>query len=121
MVGMATYSIQGVVYPLQVNPATGGLLTATDGDLIAGHVRSMLETEPGENPMRPEYGVPGVLFSTIPDFAVYGADVRRRLKAEIPQAEFVVSAELGDSGQGQLTVAWSFAGVPGDSLSLVLE
>jgi hypothetical protein len=71
--------------------------------------------------MRPEYGTPGATFQTFPDFSAYGAEVRRRLSREIPQAEFSVSAELGDEGQGRLTVAWSVAGIPGDPLSIVIE
>lgn len=115
------YSIRGIAYPLEIDPTTGGLKVATDAELIGGHIRSVLETEPGENPMRPEYGTPGAIFSSFPDFSVYGAEVQRRLSREIPQADFAVTAELGDDGQGLLIVVWSVAGVPGDPLSIVIE
>ena len=100
-------AITGVAYPLAVG-LDGNLTTATDADLIATHIRSLLETEPGESPMRPEYGTPNALFESQQNFAAYASDVQRRLIATIPQAQFSVSGTLGDEGVAILTINWSF-------------
>ena len=103
--------LTGVAFPLQVDKRTGNLVTASDADLISTHIRSVLGGEPGEMPMRPSYGTPGVLFTSQPDFSSYSAKVQRILTAEIPQAKFSVRGELGEAGEALLTVDWIYNNV----------
>jgi len=101
--------ISGLAYPLQVD-GNGNLLVASDAELIGTHIRSVLETEPGENPMRLDYGVPGELFNSTSDFSEIVGNVRRALEAEIPQADFQVAGTVNDAGQAQITVDWQVDG-----------
>lgn len=100
--------ITGVVFPLQVDPVTKNLKVASGADLIEGHIKSVLQIEPFENPMREPYGTPGVLFESQQNFSQYVATVRRSLEREIPSAQFVVSGSLGDSGEGLIEVDWTY-------------
>lgn len=103
---MSDFTIRGVVYPLEVDPATGNLKTAIDEDLISTHILSVLDTEPLESPMRPKYGIPSGLFLTYSDFSVYASEVERRLNAEIKQARIKVTGILNEAGEGLLNIEW---------------
>lgn len=100
--------ILGVAFPLEIDPNTKNLRVATGADLIEGHIKSVLQIEPLENPMRPEYGTPGVLFESQQDFSQYLAVIRENLIREIPKARFVVSGSLGDDGQGIVEIDWTY-------------
>ena len=102
--------LTGISYPFELD-GSGGLKISSDENLIATHIISMLETEPGESPMRPNYGIPGNLFEAEQNFAGYAASVRRLLTREIPQARFEVVGELDDSGNAQLEIEWTVEGV----------
>ena len=108
-------TITGVIYPLTAS-ATGNLVVASDADLYQTHILSVLETEPGENPLRPLYGVPGALFDATQNLQVYAADVLRRLRREVPDCEFAGVGIIGDGGEALLEVVWSLQGVAQDSI-----
>lgn len=113
--------ITGIAYPLEINPVTGNLKTATDADLVQGHIISVLQTEPLESPMRPRYGVPGLLFESEQNFDEYVADVRRRLTTEIPLATFATTGSLGDEGEALINVYWYFNGVEQETITVELN
>ncbi|MBD2256644.1 hypothetical protein [Pseudanabaena sp. FACHB-2040] len=99
-------ALTGISYPLEVDSRTGNLKVVSDEDLIATHIISMVETEPGESPMRPGYGIPGALFESQQSWSAYAADVQRRLTREIPQATFAVNSRLEDGGAAYLEIYW---------------
>lgn len=106
--------IQGVSYPLAI--VDGNLALSCDEELIADHIVSMLEIEPSENPMRPEYGISGALFESQRSAAEYSAYVSRQMTAYIPQASISVAGEIGDNGALGLQIDWQFNGVTQDSI-----
>jgi hypothetical protein len=113
-------TIRGIAYPLAVDATSGNLAIATDADLIATHILSMIETEPKENPMRPRYGTPGLLFESEQNFDEYVADVRRRLIREIPQAKFETSGTLGDEGEALINIFWTYQGTEQETITVEL-
>lgn len=110
--------ITGIAYPLAINPRNGNLAIASDANLIATHILSMIETEPKENPMRPRYGIPGLLFESESNLDQYVADMRRRLIAEIPQATFETSGSLGDEGEALINIFWTFQGIEQEPITV---
>ena len=109
--------IQGLSFPLELD-GKGNLKISTDVELIADHIVHKLLVTVGENPMRPSYGVPDLLFNSNSGFDEYSADVQRRLTREIPQANFRVSGQLGDEGEALLTVEWTYQSVDQEPLEL---
>lgn len=114
-------TIRGVDYPLAIDPTTGNLLVAENAELIAGHIISVLETEPKENPLRPNYGTPGLLFESEQNFDAYVADVRRRLTAEIPLGAFETSGTLGDEGEALINISWAYQGAEQEDIEVRLS
>lgn len=110
--------LKGVAYPLQVDPRTGNLKVVEDENLIATHILSMIDTEPGENPLRPQYGVPGALFESQQSWAAYAANVQRRLTREIPQATFAVNSRLEDNGAAYLEIYWQVQGLSQEPITV---
>lgn len=47
---------RGLAFPLAVDPATGGVAMAEHEEDIRQAIRIILETEPGERVMRPDFG-----------------------------------------------------------------
>lgn len=113
--------MKGVAYPLSVDPATGNLKVVEGAELVAGHIISVLETEPLENPMRPAYGTPSILFDSLPSVQAYSADIERRLTSEIPLATFQVSGAISEDGSAALTVAWEYDGITQEAIALNLN
>lgn len=103
--------LTGFAYPLEVDASTGSLKLQSDGDLIADHILSWLETEPLERVMRLDYGTPGYLFTTQQNWQAIAAAVEQRLRANIPQAVFTVMGALTDDGEAELTVNWAIPGM----------
>lgn len=114
-------TIQGIAYPLAIDPASGGLRVAADGDLIRGHILSWLQTIPLERVMRPDYGTPDYLFSSQNNWQAIAAQIEQRLITAIPQARFVVVGELGEEGEGVLEVFWSYEEIDQESVRVVVE
>jgi phage baseplate assembly protein W len=108
-------AVTGVLYPLQVDG--GNLAIASDADLVASQIRSMLETEPLENPMRPGYGIPNRLFDSLNDNSLI-TGIQERLTAEIPLASFVVTGEIWDDGAALVEVAWRYQGEAQEPIQL---
>lgn len=107
--------MRGIIYPLTID-SRGNLVVAEDAELYSGLILSVLETEPGENPLRPLYGTPGILFSANQGLQAYASDVLRRLRDEIPQCEFSAISTLDDNGAALLEVFWSLGGNSQESI-----
>jgi hypothetical protein len=101
----------GYAYPLEIDPATGGLKLQSDVDLIADHILSWLETEPNERVMNPAYGTASWLFQSISDVSAIAALNQERLTANVPQATFNVLGDVTDQGEFQLDVYWAVPGL----------
>jgi phage baseplate assembly protein W len=114
-------TIQGIAYPLAIDPATGGLRVAADAELIRGHILSWLETEPLERVMRPDYGTPDYLFTSQNNWQAIAARIEQRLITVVPQARFSVVGELGEEGEGVLEVFWSYEGIEQDPVRVTVE
>jgi hypothetical protein len=115
-----TTLLRGLSFPLELD-GKGGLKVSEDAELILDHILSMLLIEPGENPMRLQYGIPGILFNSNSNFDEYSADVARRLEKEIPQANFIVTGSLGDEGEALLDIQWTYLGNAQDNIQVALN
>lgn len=103
--------LTGIRYPLEVDGVTGSIKTATDEDLIRGHILSWIETEPLERVMRPLYGTPGYIFTTQPQWGQVAALIESRLTANVPQSTFRVAGQISDDGSARLEVYWALQGL----------
>lgn len=111
-------SIRGIAYRLAIKD--GQLVTHEDIDLIRDHIISVLETEPYERVMRPDYGTPDFLFQGISDMNLVAQWVRQGLEREIPGVLFAVQGSIADDGLGVLVVRWAVNGIPQPPLEFKL-
>jgi hypothetical protein len=102
--------ITGYKFPLEID-SSGNLVLAEDSDYISGLILSYVSVDLGERLGLPNYGLPDYLLRSYQSFGFAGDDLKRRLTADIPQAEFAVNSELDDNGQALITVFWSYNGV----------
>ncbi|KOP22827.1 hypothetical protein AMR41_29485 [Hapalosiphon sp. MRB220] len=100
--------INGIAFPLALDPSKGNLLLASDADLIQGHILSYLQTQPFERVMVPSYGMKDYLFDTISDMSVITSDIEAGLKSYVPDAEFQVTGSINDQGEALISVYWSY-------------
>lgn len=111
-------SIRGIAYRLQVKD--GQLVTHDDFELIRDHILSVLETEPYERVMRPDYGTPDFLLRSVTDINLIAQWVRQCLEREIPDVLFAVQGRIDDGGAGVLVVRWAVDGQPQPPLEFKL-
>lgn len=112
--------IIGIKYPLTLDER-GGLLIASDEDLIQGHILQFLETEPLERVMRRDYGTPDVLFTSLQEVTSLAADINRRLTQYVPQASFRVEGYLSDLGEVQLDIFWQYNEIDQDPITVTFN
>lgn len=112
--------ITGIKFPLELD-GKGGLVIASDEELIAGHIIQFIETEPLERVMRRDYGTPDFLFSSAQEINSLAADINRRLTQYIPQASFRVEGSLTDLGELQVDVFWQYNSIDQDPITVVFN
>ncbi|MBD2060519.1 GPW/gp25 family protein [Oculatella sp. FACHB-28] len=112
--------ITGIKYPLEIDER-GGLVIASDEELIAGHIIQFLETEPLERVMRKDYGTPDFLFSSAQEVNSLAADINRRLTQYIPQASFRVEGSLTDLGELQIDIYWQYNSIAQQPITVVFN
>lgn len=111
-------------YPLQVD-ASGQLKLVYGADVKRCHIQHVIDTELRENPMRPEYGVNGALFETLPNGArvgsreEYAARVLRALEKYVTGCTFRVDVAIpDDDGNMALSIFWSYNTVRDEEIRL---
>lgn len=99
-------------YPLEIDPIKKTLVTVDGIDKIQSQIMHVLQTEPYERVMRPDYGVPNFIFDSISSIYTVTATIERRLVTELgDKAEFRVNGVINDSGGAVIEVYWSQNGV----------
>lgn len=102
--------VQGLSYPLTI--VDGQLATSIDADLVRQQIFSVLETRPRERVLRPRYGMPDLLFSSVVP-GIIGSAIRDALTAEIPQGLFDVAlVDYDQEGGFEVEIRWSLNGLP---------
>lgn len=103
----------GLKYPLEVN-GSGGLALVSEDDWVQSRISALLDTLPGESPMRPRYGVESPLFSSQSDWNTYAFSIVQKLRREISDGEFSATASLADDGGAVITIYYTYRGVPAE-------
>lgn len=98
---------RGISYPLTI--AAGNLATSIDVDLIKEQIFSWLETNYRERVMRPVYGMRDMIFSPIIPGTI-AAYVETGLNQNITDTNFIVGADVYQSGEVALEIRWSYRG-----------
>lgn len=114
--------MQGISFPLAIDPVKGTLKLSTGADLVRDKIISFLKTEPLERVMRPEYGTENYLFEAAPSVEVIAAEIERRLNsiARIPQARFNTLGTLNDDGELLIEIFWTLSEVEQDPITLII-
>ncbi|MBE9178662.1 hypothetical protein IQ268_08830 [Oculatella sp. LEGE 06141] len=109
---------RGIAYPLQIE--NGTLKLAEDVELTRCHILSVLETEPLERIMQPQYGTPDLLFNAVPDVHLTAQTVRQALEREVSNIEFNVTGRIGENGAAIVSIYWTVNGLPQPPLNFQL-
>jgi phage baseplate assembly protein W len=103
-------TIQGLAYPLALD--NGGLKVAADADLIRCHIYSVLETYRLERILQPTFGLPQLVFQSVPAPSVITERIRRALTTQIPNTSFSLRTVIDDSGTLTVSIAWKLNSIP---------
>jgi hypothetical protein len=101
----------GLNYPLQTD-GNGGLSVVSEEDLVKSRIDALIDTLPGESPMRPRYGIESPIFDSQSDWNTYAFSILQKLRQEIPDAEFGARAQIADDGSAVITITYAYRGVP---------
>jgi phage baseplate assembly protein W len=94
----------GIKFPLEISPL-GNIVTVSDDELTASHIRHVLSLVPSDLIMRPSYGVPNFVF-TPTSAAVASRRVLEELKRRIAGIKLNVTADSVTEGQLLIKVIW---------------
>ena len=114
-------SIRGISYPLSV---TGGnLSTSTDYDLVAQHIRSVVDTRYYERVMRADYGIDDFVLSIL-DPNLINSSIETAIYENVSGVTAVNVAgnwvSQGDDGVYIISIQYSVNGVPQPPVNFTL-
>lgn len=101
---------RGVSYPLQI--VNGSLRVSEDYDLIREAIASVLETRQLERVLRPDYGTPDFVFSTVSRNGAIAERMQLSLEQQIDDAECRVIGRASESGDYYARVEWAAGEIP---------
>ncbi len=107
----ASYLGQGIAYPLAYD-TNGRLELSTGPACVADSMSSILQTQPGERVMQPDYGADDATFEPITDIGRRKARLEQVIADHEPRVTAVdVTVELGQDGNEQaLNIEYAIAG-----------
>jgi phage baseplate assembly protein W len=107
----AAYLGQGIAYPLAYDN-NGRLKLSAGPQAVADSMSSIMQTQPGERVMQPDYGADDVTFEPVTDAGRRKARLEQVIADHEPRVTSVdVSVELGQNGNEQaLNIEYSIAG-----------
>ncbi|HJU21572.1 MAG TPA: GPW/gp25 family protein [Casimicrobiaceae bacterium] len=107
----ASYLGQGIAYPLAYD-ANGRLELSAGTKCVDDSMSSIMQTQPGERVMQPDYGADDVTFEPVTDVGRRKARLEQVIADHEPRVTSVdVTAQLGQDGNEQaINVEYTIAG-----------
>ena len=112
-------TIKGIAYPLKIKD--GGLEVVSDTALLRSHIYSVLTTYKQERILNPAFGLPQMVFTSIPAPSVITERIRSVLKLYVPSVSFSVVINIQEGGVVNVKVDWAVNQLPQPSIEYLLS
>lgn len=107
----ASYLGQGIAYPPTFNPNTGRLMLSSGNQSVADALTGLLQTQPGERAMQPDFGADKGTFDTISP-SQYKIALEEQIVTHEPRVQSTdVQIDFGQSpSEQQTTIRYQIIG-----------
>lgn len=112
-------ALTGFAFPLALD-GEGGLQLASEAEYVRGLILSYVSIYKGERLGLPNYGLPARLFESYNAFGFIAKEVEAELVRAIPEADFAVTSQLNDDGDGVIIILWAYKGVDQQALNFLV-